>query len=198
VPAVAAAPASDPQSLRGVSRVAGPGGTAADVPGLEGLDPLLLGSVLAPEAGHALEQASRAYPDYAAAERHLLHACELAPDHPSTLIGLYRFYFYSNRLDRALTVGLRCLKIAARENRLPLDWRLVRPQFAAFDTYLALPRFYLFSLKACCYLRLRLGDLAGGVAMLDKLTDLDPKDRVQGCVLRGVVDRLGRDDEEYS
>jgi hypothetical protein len=67
---------------------------------------------------------------------------------------------------------------------------------AAFDGYAILPRFYLFTLKACAYLHLRLGELAPGAAMLDQLSCLDSSDRLKGSVLRAVLDRRGQDDDE--
>ena len=77
------------------------------------------------------------------------------------LIGLYRFYFYQHRLAEAFEVAQICLKKAARDNGLPLDWREVRPDQANFSDFAAvLPRFYLFTLKAAAYLSMRLGDLA--------------------------------------
>ena len=120
----------------------------------------------------------------------MLRAFDLAPKHPATHIALYRFYFYRNRLAEALTVGLRCLVHAATMNGLPHDWRTVAPNYSA------LPRFYLFTLKGCAYLSLRLGDLEQGAAMLAKLTELDASDKVGGSVLRGVLDRMGQDDED--
>lgn len=165
-------------------------------PCLESLERAGLGAGLSAAAECELHLASRSYQDADRAERHLLRACELKPSHPAPLIGLYRFYFYRNRLGDALRVGLRCLEQAAGSNGLSANWRLVRAEQADFGAFSALPRFYLFSLKACSYLLLRLGDIEGGAAMLDKLQELDPGDKVNGSVLRDVLDRLGRDDDE--
>lgn len=62
--------------------------------------------------------------------------------------------------------------------------------------HIGLYRFYLFTLKACAYLHLRLGDLTAGEAMLAKLIELDPADRLGGSVLRRVLGRMGQDDDE--
>lgn len=132
-----------------------------------------------------------------AAERHLREAQALAPEHAAVLIGLYRFYFYKNRLEEALAVARVCLDKAARDNGLAADWRAARRGDADFGSYDAmLPRFYLFTLKAYGYLQMRLGNLTEGRAALVKLLELDPSDKLGARVLLGVLDRMGRDDDD--
>lgn len=152
---------------------------------------------LPPEAEAHLRHAGAAYQDGAKAERHLRQAEALAPGHAAVLIGLYRFYFYKGRLGDALAVALVCLGKAAADNRLPAEWRKVRPGDADFGDFAAvLPRFYLFTLKACAYLRMRLGDYAEGREAVAKLLELDPTDKVGAKVLLGVLDRMGRSDDD--
>jgi hypothetical protein len=161
------------------------------------LENACLGFGLSAEAEHEIHLASSAYhAEEAESERHVLRAFDLAPEHPATHIALYRFYFYRNRLAEALEVGVRCLAHAASMNGLASDWRDVAPGQADFSTYSALPRFYLFTLKGCAYLNLRLGNLEQGSEMLAKLMELDVADKVGGSVLRGVLDRMGQDDDE--
>lgn len=167
-----------------------------EVDPIDWLEAACLGGMLPPAVQWELNAAAAAYRDDERAEEHLQHAYMLAPEHPAVHIGLYRFYFYKNRLRDALAVAMRCLDKAARDNALPVDWRVVTPQFADFSSYDALPRFYLFTLKACAYLHMRLGELETGSAMLDKLIELDPIDRLGGTVLRGVLQRMGEDDDE--
>jgi tetratricopeptide (TPR) repeat protein len=163
----------------------------------EWLEAACLGGMLPPEVKALLDAAAAAYGQDEVAEAHLRRAVALAPEHPAVHIGLYRFYFYKNRLDEALGVGLACLAKAARDNGLPADWREVRLEQADFSNFAAvLPRFYLFTLKGCAYLSMRLGQLETGEAMVDKLTELDPSDRLGGSVLRGVLSRLGVDDDD--
>lgn len=151
-----------------------------------------------PEAARAaLEAAGRSYGDPARCRQLLASASALAPDHPATLIGEYRFHFYGGRLAEALAVGLRALAWAARAAWLALDWRQVRggdARFGDFDA--ALPRFYLFCLKGCGYLRARLGDREGSAEMLHKLCELDPADRLGGQMLLRVLARQGRSDDD--
>lgn len=170
---------------------------AVDASWLEAMESTCFGGGLPAAAEAEMRMAGHAWHDEAVAETHLLRAFALAPEHPATHIGLYRFYFYRNRLEESLAVGLRCLEFAARINGLATDWRMVRAGEAEFGDFAAvLPRFYLFTLKGCAYLSLRLNRFEEGTAMLDKLAELDADDKLGGSVLRGVLDRMGQDDDE--
>lgn len=161
------------------------------------LSAAVLGGGLPDAAALHLRFAARSYREDRVAEAHLLRAQAIAPTHAAVLIGLYRFYFYKNRLTEALEVARVCLKKAARDNGLPADWRSVRPEDADFGNYASvLPRFYLFTLKAAAYLSMRLGDLAQGRAMVMKLLELDPGDKAGAKVLLGILNRVGLDDDE--
>lgn len=170
---------------------------AADSVWLQYMENACFGGGLPAEAEAEMQLAGANYYHEDIAEQHMLRACELAPEHPATYIGLYRFYFYRNRLNDALAAGIRCLEFAARANEFSTDWRQVQPDHADFTDYgSVLPRFYLFTLKGCAYLNLRLGRIEEGRALLDKLSALDPSDRLGGSVLQQVLARMGKDDDE--
>jgi tetratricopeptide (TPR) repeat protein len=159
-------------------------------------DALLGGGLPAPAARH-LHQAGLVYQDDAIAEEHLREAHALAPGHAAVLIGLYRFYFYKGRLEEALEVARICLDKAAEDNRLAGDWWQVNREDADFGSFEAiLPRFYLFTLKAYAYLQMRLGNFGEGRLAVTKLLELDPSDKIGARVLLGVLERMGRDDDD--
>ncbi len=160
------------------------------------LESACLGGAITAEVAEDLQRAAAAYHLDGVAEGYLLQAYARAPEHPAVHIALYRFYFYKNRLSEALEVAQRCLVKTAMDLNLPQDWQAVTPQHADFSTYAAAPRFYLFTLKGCAYLHMRLGEMDTGAAMVDKLTMLDPADRLGGSVLRGVLERMGQDDDD--
>jgi hypothetical protein len=154
----------------------------------------VLGHHLPPEAERELKLAGLAYLDDDAAEAHLWRARSIAPDHAAVLIGFYRYYFYKNRLEDALTVARLCLLKAARDNALDPDWRRVEAEDADFGSYdSVLPRFYLFTLKGYAYLRLRLGNIAEGGDAATKALALDPTDKVGAQVLLDVLARAAQD-----
>jgi tetratricopeptide (TPR) repeat protein len=156
-----------------------------------------LGGGIPQAAEEQLQLAGMSYQRDAVAEAHLREALQLAPEHPAVHIGLYRYYFYKGRLREALQVAQACLAKSARDIGLAADWRAVQPGDAAFGSYEAvLPRFYLFSLKACAYLHMRLGEVDEGSDTLAKLQQLDPGDKLGGSVLRRVLERMGLDDDD--
>ena len=155
----------------------------------------VLGAGLPEAAERHLHLAAASYRDDDVAEAHLWQAQAAAPDHPAVLIGLYRFYFYKNRLPEALSIARACLEKAAKDNGLVQDWREVRAADAAFGGFEAiLPRFYLFTLKGYAYLNMRLGNVEEGREAVTKLLELDPGDKVGARVLLDVLDRMGQDD----
>lgn len=156
---------------------------------------IVLGEGLPEEVERLLHAAALSYDQDEVAHKYLMEARALAPTHPATLIGLYRFYFYKGRLRECLGVAESCLTRAAIDNSLPLDWRQVTPQDAAFGDFDAIaPRFFMFSLKGYAYLSMRLGDFEESAAAIDKLLELDPADKIGAKVLLGVLERRGLED----
>lgn len=153
-------------------------------------DSAVLGGGLPAEVEALITQAGLVRSDRAQAEPLLMQARALAPDHPATMIALYRFHFYGHRLQEARQVALDALAMAraALGEELKAD-----DEKARFD---AATRFYLFSLKGYAYLSLRLGDTDVGKKALAELQALDPQDRVGGGVLTHVLARVQADDLE--
>lgn len=161
-----------------------------------GMDAAVLGSGLPPQAERLIAHAGMIRGRVAEALALLETAHQIAPRHPATLIALYRFHFYGNRLAQAREIAVRALAMASAALQLPADWRAVESdaRFSALDP---LPRFYLFTLKGFAYLSLRLGEIELGQAVLDKLSALDPLNRVGYRVLHEVIARIGREDADY-
>ena len=163
-------------------------------------DPLLasavLGQGLPNEAERHLREAGLAYHEDALAEQHLRDAADAAPGHAAVLIGRYRFYFYKGRLHEALAIARECLVKAAQDNGLSTDWREVRRGDADFESYAALlPRFFLFTLKGYGYLNMRLGTSTKAAPRWPSCwNSIQATSSVRGCF--GVLDRMGRDDDD--
>jgi len=139
--------------------------------------------VLITEGGKLWHQPERAH-------ALLMQARAIAPEHPATLISLYRFYFYSHRLGDALgiaNIALATSKHAVEGNYHPIEDAKGNPS----------ARFYLFCLKGYAYLNLRLGDFEAARAALAELRQLDPEDQVGGSLLAIVLRRYESGDDEY-
>jgi tetratricopeptide (TPR) repeat protein len=171
------------------------GGAAIEAGADEILSSPVFGVGLPPEAERHLREAALSYHLGDVAEQHLFEARRIAPNHVAVLIGLYRFYFYKNRLEETLEIAKACLLRAAIDNSLPLDWREVKKGDAEFDSYEAvLPRFFMFVLKGYAYLQLRLGEHEEGREAASKLLELDPTDKVGAGLLLSVLDGLEAED----
>lgn len=174
----------------------GIGSTEQEAPDLDGMDAAVLGHGLPVEAERLIARAGLIRNQVREAQTLLEAAWQLAPKHPATLIALYRFHFYGNRLGEAREIAMLALAMASSALGIPQDWSDVRPgpRFSALE---ALPRFYLFSLKGFAYLSLRLGEIELGRAVVQKLAELDPQNRVGHAVLAEVIARIGREDADY-
>lgn len=153
-------------------------------------EPLYFEEPLAPESEALIQEASLRYGE-GTAEPLLLRAYFLAPNHLSVLVALYRFFYYQHRLRDAQIVAERALGIAAQRLGFPDDWRelCLRRLGEGVPMNMGLVRFYLMTLKAAGYLALRCGDMEQGLAMLEKVTEMDTADRLGSHVLLDVARR---------
>ncbi|MEY4764266.1 MAG: hypothetical protein RI907_939 [Pseudomonadota bacterium] len=167
--------------------------SADTLPGVD-FDLAVLGRGLPAEVEAWLRQAGQLGPHAPQALELLLQARAAAPEHPATLIALYRYHFYGHRLSQALEVAEETLAharaalmppVAEDPGALPH----ITDEQARFD---AAARFYLFTLKGYAYLSLRLGRLDSGRLALSTLRLLDPQDRLGGAVLQAVLARAER------
>jgi Flp pilus assembly protein TadD len=134
-----------------------------------------------------LANARCARSDPATAERAVTEAVALAPDDVEARLAAYRFYFYSHRLADALPHAAGIVVQMARRLNVATDWRLVRPEDAEFSGFEEAPSLYLQALLAWGYGSVRLGQTDEGCRALEKVVELDPRDRFGARRLLGVV-----------
>lgn len=147
------------------------------------------GGVIPPAIDEQLEAAaSHYYDDPTLAELLLLQAKAAAPQCLAVYFSLYKFYFYKQRLAQAEAIVLTALRIAAELGKFPNTWQSLTPASTPWTDVTHPAHFYLFSLKALAFIRLRLGRRAEAQALLDKLLELDPQDQVGGSVIRALAD----------
>jgi len=140
------------------------------------------------EAHSCVEQAAESY-GQAAAEGLLLRAYFLEPEHPIVLVALYRYFYYQHRLEDALLVAERVLKVFAGRLGLPENWRdLTELQLGGgVMVSMTLLRFYMLALKGAGYLELRLGRHESALMRLRKVAALDSNDRLGAQALIDVA-----------
>ena len=141
-----------------------------------------------PRAEQLIEQASAAYGD-PQAEEHLHAAQAIEPNHLVVFVALYRYYFYRHSYATALSVAVDALREVADRLNLPKKWQDVTLKDLEMHMHNSaeLVRFYLHTLKGAGYLLLRLNEADSGLERLDKVSQLDPKDRIGAKALADVA-----------
>lgn len=110
-----------------------------------------------------------------------------APDSLAVYYLLYKHYATLGELPEAEHAARKGLAVAARQAGLDADWKQVRTAQADF----AQPgpaRFWLFTLKALAFMRLRGGGVNEARELLAKLQELDPQDSIGGDVVKALAE----------
>ena len=144
------------------------------------------GGTVPPEVDLRLTMAADSHWDSCTAEVLLLDAQSLDPTCLPVYFALYKFYFYRSRLAEAERITLQALVAAARQAGFSEEWQQLTPQTADWAATDEPQHFYLFSLKALAFIRLRLGRADEARAILAKLAVLDPQDTVGASVIRAL------------
>lgn len=137
-------------------------------------------------AAELLERARAAWHDPAAATVLLGEALALAPECLALHYARYKFHSSHGQYALAEAAAGTALAEAARQAGFDADWRSLGPATADWSDVRGAAHFYLFSLKALAYLRLRRGAVHDCLALLDKLAQIDPADQVGAEVIRAL------------
>jgi len=135
------------------------------------------------EAKQCIDSAAERYSgdtDEDGAEEQLMRAYFLAPEHPLVLVALYRYFYYSHRLHDSLIIAERVLKIFAQRMDLPSNWQQLSQQHVqeSAENNMTAVRFYLLALKGAGFLEMRLEKFQNAQKRLQKVLELDSKDRL--------------------
>jgi hypothetical protein len=147
-----------------------------------------------PVAVNQLLQAAVAasHTDKPRAERLFKEAQQLDGHCLQTYFALYKFYFYQGRLLEAEREVIAALEEAAHQGKFPCDYRrLARGQWNMYASEISL--FYLYSLKALAFIKLRQQQDGEARVILLLMQILDPEDRCGGSVIMSLAAAL---DEE--
>jgi len=100
------------------------------------------------EARRCLDDAAETCAD-AHAEVSLMRAYYLVPERPMVLVALFRYFYYQHRLEDALRMTERVLRVFALRLGLPEDWRDLDEMRLGNSVlvYMTLVRFYMPALE---------------------------------------------------
>ena len=145
----------------------------------------LYGGEVPEEIAGLLADAMSRYANTDEAEAKLLEAKKRAPNSLAVFFSMYKFYFYKKRLGDAEAIAREALIEAATQGGFDPAWENLRADSADWKENAA--HFYLFSLKALAFMRLRQGDETGCAKILGKLDELDRDDSVGASVIREIA-----------
>lgn len=110
---------------------------------------------------------------------------------------LYKFYANAKKFEAAERAALLALAEASRQGGFPQDWAALSREPEAWKLYeKPAGLFYLFSLKALSFIKLRRGSEVEACELLIHLERLDPEDRSGGSVIRTLAASLVEDAED--
>ena len=105
-----------------------------------------------------------------------------------TYFALYKFYFFQKRLVDAERIVLAGLEESAKQGGFPNDYRQLVGNLKKWNLYAnECTLFYLYTLKALAFIRLRLGFTLDAQLILSTLQQLDPKDLSGASVIMDLA-----------
>lgn len=108
-----------------------------------------------------------------------------------TYFALYKFYFYQGRLLEAEREVIAALQEAAHQGKFPCDYHRLAREVGTWNLYASeIGLFYLYSLKALAFIKLRLAQDAEARVILSLLRVLDPEDRCGASVIMSLAAAL--------
>lgn len=141
------------------------------------------------EVNKLLQAAVAASPvDQSRAELLFLQAHALDSHCLQTYFALYKFYFFQKRLSDAERIVIAGLEESARQGGFPSDYRRLARNPQKWDMYAnEITLFYLYTLKALAFIKLRLGRAIDAQLVLSHLQLLDPKDLSGASVIMDLA-----------
>ncbi len=132
--------------------------------------------------------AAAATRDWRESESLLLRAQQASPDCLHVYYTLYKLYAVHNRLSDAERAVHMALDAAARLAQIDSHWQSLTSQSCDWTQVDSPQHFFLFSLKAFAYIRLRQQRLSEARQILSKLQEIDPQDTVGASVIQAYAD----------
>ncbi len=157
------------------------------------IDDAVLFSLDLPDSVNAILQAAviAARSDKMQAEKLFIQAYQADPHCLQSYFALYKFYFYQARLTEAEYYVLIGLEEAARQGGIPFDYELLYKNKSSWNMYANESRlFYLYTLKALAFIKLRQNHLTKARSILNIIRALDREDRSGASVIMDLASAL--------
>ncbi len=154
------------------------------------IDERVLFSPNIPDAVNRLLQAAVAASsiDQQRAEALFLQAQALDSCCLQSYFALYKFYFFQKRLADAERIVIAGLEESARQGGFPSDYRRLAQNRQQWNLYADdITLFYLYTLKALAFIKLRQGFDTEAKLVLTHLQQLDPKDLSGASVIMDLA-----------
>lgn len=142
---------------------------------------------LPPRVAGYLSAAAAAVGEWREAESLLWRAQAADPDCLHVYYTLYKFYFNHNRLGDAERAACLALDAAASQAHISSNWDSLDKDSCDWSQVGAPQHFYLFSLKALAFIRLRQHRMEDATGILAKLREIDPHDSVGASVIEAYA-----------
>ena len=127
--------------------------------------------------------------DRSRAENLFLQAQTLDSHCLQTYFALYKFYFFQKRLADAERIVIAGLEESARQGRFPSDYRRLARNRQKWNLYAnEITLFYLYTLKALAFIKLRQGYSIDAQLVLSHLQQLDPEDLSGASVIMALAE----------
>ena len=149
--------------------------------------PRSLAGEMPPIVAGLLQQAAEAQAQPHRVESILWSAQAMYPQCLPVYFALYKFYFYRGRLEEAENATRMALVAAASNGGFAPEWYALKRDTVDWRDTFGPQHFYLFSLKALAFIRLRRGARNDCMALLEKLAEIDPDDSVGATVIRDIA-----------
>ena len=126
--------------------------------------------------------------DQIKAENLFLQAQALDKQCLQTYLALYKFYFFQKRLVDAEKIVLSALEESARQGSFPHDYHQLALDGKKWNLYASeTTLFYLYSLKALAFIKLRQAQEIEAQLILSHLKQLDPEDLIGASVIMDLA-----------
>jgi hypothetical protein len=143
-----------------------------------------------PQANAELQRAASLISSREASSEALIQAEQIAPEQIEVLIARYKFHFYQGETEIAEDLVLKALALAAQQGNFNQDWYQLDANSADWQYPRGAGRFFLYSLKALAFIRLRQDKPGEAESILQALSRIDPDDQVGANVIRDLLDAV--------